>query len=102
MDIMYSVKTFGVVAVVVFVVISGFLSLMSRFYHKARQGQALVRNGIEGAKVSFSGIIVIPILHNVQYMDIFVKTVIIDRNGKEGLICKDNMRADIKVNFFVR
>ncbi len=32
-------------------------------------------------------------------MDILVKTVIIDRNGKEGLIFKDNMRADIKVNF---
>ena len=26
----------------------------------------------------------------------------IDRRGKEGLICKDNIRADIKVTFFVR
>jgi regulator of protease activity HflC (stomatin/prohibitin superfamily) len=35
-------------------------------------------------------------------MDISVKTVEIDRRGKEGLICKDNIRADIKVTFFVR
>jgi hypothetical protein len=35
-------------------------------------------------------------------MDISVKTIEIDRRGKEGLICKDNIRADIKVTFFVR
>jgi uncharacterized membrane protein YqiK len=35
-------------------------------------------------------------------MDISLKTVEIDRRGKEGLICKDNIRADIKVTFFVR
>ncbi len=76
MDIMYTVKLFGVVVVLVIVIVVGFLALISRFYHKAQQGQALVRNGIGGTKVSFSGIIVIPILHKIQYMDIFVKTVI--------------------------
>ncbi len=35
-------------------------------------------------------------------MDITLKTVVIERLGKEGLICMDNMRADIKVAFFVR
>ena len=35
-------------------------------------------------------------------MDISVKTLEIDRRGKEGLICADNIRADIKVAFFVR
>ena len=34
-------------------------------------------------------------------MDISVKRIEIDRTGKNGLICKDNMRADIKVAFFV-
>ena len=35
-------------------------------------------------------------------MDISLKTIEVDRNGSDGLICKDNIRADIKVGFFVR
>ena len=35
-------------------------------------------------------------------MDISVKRIEIYRHGTEGLICKDNIRADIKVAFFVR
>ena len=35
-------------------------------------------------------------------MDISVKRIEIERSGINGLICKDNMRADIKVAFFVR
>jgi uncharacterized membrane protein YqiK len=45
---------------------------------------------------------VYPIIHRAEVMDISVKTIEIDRRGKEGLICKDNIRADIKVTFFVR
>ena len=35
-------------------------------------------------------------------MDISVKRIEIDRAGEDGLICQDNLRADIKVAFFVR
>ena len=35
-------------------------------------------------------------------MDISVKKIQIERLGGDGLVCKDNMRADIKVAFFVR
>ena len=45
---------------------------------------------------------VFPIIHKAEVMDISVKTIEIDRRGKEGLICQDNIRADIKVTFFVR
>ena len=31
----------------------------------------------------------------------FIKRVEIERSGKDGLVCKDNLRADIKVAFFV-
>ena len=83
-------------------VIFGFFAMVAKFYRKVEQGQALVRNGIGGTKVSFSGSIVVPILHMAEVMDISVERVIIDRQGGEGLICKDNIRADIKVVFFVR
>ncbi|MBN1817349.1 MAG: hypothetical protein JW828_08305 [Sedimentisphaerales bacterium] len=94
---------------VVLYVAGGFLVLMAvgmlfllQFYRKVSQGQALIRNGVGGTKVSFSGMYVIPILHRVEYMDISVKRVEIDRTGAQGLICQDNLRADIKVAFFVR
>lgn len=72
------------------------------FYKKVPQGKALVRTGFGGIKVSFSGIIVVPVLHKLEIMDMSLKKVEINRTGKDGLICKDNMRADIKVVFFVK
>ena len=91
-----------IVLVILCIVLFGFIILVVKTYRKATQGQALVRTGQGGAKVSFSGIFVIPVLHQMEIMDITLKTVTIARQGKEGLICKDNLRADIKVNFFVR
>lgn len=91
----------GLIVLIVFVTI-GIISLIIKTYRKATQGQAMVRTGAGGAKVTFTGMFVIPVLHRLEIMDITLKTVVIERMGKDGLICKDNMRADIKVNFFVR
>lgn len=93
--------------VMVTVVVVGFalmlgLFALTRFYRKVEQGQALVRNGLGGTQVSFTGKFVIPIMHMVEYMDISVNRLEVSRMGKDGLICKDNMRADIQVNFFIR
>src|SRR5690606_27431403 len=38
----------------------------------------------------------------LEIMDISLKTIEIARQHGDGLICKDNIRADIKVTFFVR
>lgn len=80
----------------------GFLAVIAKMYKKAVQGEALLRTGMGDAKVSFSGIIVVPILHKLEVLDIKLKAIVIARHGAEGLVCKDNMRADVKVNFFVR
>ena len=74
-----------------------------RCYRKVPQGRALIKTGFGGAKVAFdNGLVVIPVMHRMEIMDISVKRIEIDRKGKNGLICRDNMRADIKVAFFVR
>ncbi len=44
----------------------------------------------------------IPILHRADQMDLSVKRIEIARKGEVGLICRDNIRADIEVAFFVR
>ncbi|MGB0863315.1 MAG: hypothetical protein ACPGXZ_10375, partial [Saprospiraceae bacterium] len=71
-------------------------------YKKVPQGKALVITGARGIRVSFEGAVVIPVLERLEIMDTSIKKVEIERIGKDGLICKDNMRADIKVAFFVR
>lgn len=89
----------GILAVVV---AFGIISLLVTFYRKVEPGTALVRRGYKGARVSFNGMIVIPVLHRADIMDISVRRIEIFRHGSEGLICKDNVRGDIKVAFFIR
>ena len=82
----------------------GVLTAVAKFYKKVDQGQALIVNKTNsaGPSVTFTGALVVPIIHRAEVMDISVKTIEIDRRGTDGLICKDNIRADIKVTFFVR
>ncbi len=86
--------------VVAFLICAVFLTLL--FYRKVEKGTAIVRTGYGGTAVYFNGGRIIPVLHRADLIDISLKRVEIDRTGKNGLICKDNMRADIKVAFFVR
>ena len=96
-----STLVYAVSAILILILAGGIFTVLTCF-RKVDQGQALVRNGVGGTKVSFSGMVVFPVIHRVETMDISVKRVEIDRQGKMGLICMDNMRADIKVAFFVR
>ena len=49
-----------------------------------------------------TGGLVLPVIHKKEFMQISLLTLEIDRRGKEGLICRDNMRADITVAFYLR
>ena len=80
----------------------GVFVLILMFYRKVEKGTALVVTGLPKTKVIFNGGTVIPLFNRAELMDISVKRIELDRTGKNGLICKDNMRADIKVAFFVR
>ena len=78
-------------------------SIFRAFYQKVDQGFALINNTMsQTPKVTFTGMLVIPIIHRTEVMDISVKTIQVDRRGKDGLICSDNVRADITVAFYVR
>jgi len=80
-----------------------YFAIIALFYKKVPQGEALVRTGFRGTKVATDkGLYVVPVFHRVEIMDVSVKKIQIERIGDNGLLCKDNMRADIKVAFFVR
>ncbi len=92
----------AVMVVVLAVVVLGALMMVSRLYRKVEQGKALIVSTMRSVKVTFTGQVVLPIVHKAEIMDISVKTIDIDRRGAEGLICRDNIRADIKTTFFVK
>ncbi|WP_327108010.1 flotillin family protein [Nonomuraea glycinis] len=93
---------FAVFLAVVLVVVIGLLVVISRLFRKVEQGKALIISKVNKVDVTFTGAIVLPVVHRAETMDISVKTIEIERTGREGLICMDNIRADIKITFFVR
>ncbi|HED34246.1 MAG TPA: hypothetical protein ENJ08_08555, partial [Gammaproteobacteria bacterium] len=93
---------FTVIGLVVFFIV-GMFFLYAKLYKKVDQGYAMIVNTARATPiVTLTGRLVIPVLHRMEIMNISLKTIEIDRRGKDGLICKDNIRADIKVAFFVR
>lgn len=83
------------------IMLVGSLIIALKFYHKVPQGRAMICTGQGKTRVSFSGMWVVPVFHKLEVMDISVKRLEIERTANNGLICKDNIRADIKVAFFV-
>ncbi|MEV7733149.1 flotillin family protein [Streptomyces sp. NPDC088921] len=76
--------------------------VVSRLFRKVEQGKALIVSKLRKVDVTFTGQVVLPVLHKAEVMDISVKTIEITRAGKDGLICRDNIRADIRISFFVK
>lgn len=90
-------------AAVVFGFVLGLAGLFKAFYIKVDQGTALIVNDLSSSpKVHFTGALVYPIIYKKELMKVSLITLEVDRRGKDGLICADNMRADITVAFYLR
>jgi len=99
-DLLIAIATWAGVILLAFI---GLALIVMKFYQKVEQGQAMIVNTMrEVPEVTFTGRTVWPVIHKKEFMIISLKTIEIDRRGQDGLICKDNIRADIKVTFFVR
>ncbi|MGQ7956622.1 hypothetical protein ACUTAF_02700 [Pseudomonas sp. SP16.1] len=91
----------GAGLVVLFVI--AMIALFKAFYIKVPQGTALIVNDMSSTpKVHFTGSLVYPVIHLKEFMKISLITLEVDRRGKDGLICRDNLRADITVAFYLR
>jgi flotillin len=69
---------------------------------KIQPGKAGIIVGLGGMRVSFDWMLRFPIFQTMELVDISVKKLEIARKGKDGLVCKDNIRADISVAFYIR
>jgi uncharacterized membrane protein YqiK len=92
----------GVLLAVLLLAGFGLVMLVTRLFRKVPQGKALIISKVRKVDVTFTGAVVLPVLHKAEVMDISVKAIEIERTGREGLICRDNIRADIRISFFVR
>ncbi|MFQ3282138.1 hypothetical protein [Reinekea sp.] len=92
-----------VVVGAIFIGVFGLAAFFKAFYVKVEQGVALIVNDLSATpKVKFTGGFVIPVIYKKELMRISLITMEVDRRGKDGLICADNMRADITVAFYLR
>ncbi|MEO0416542.1 MAG: SPFH domain-containing protein, partial [Verrucomicrobiota bacterium] len=94
--------TIAAVVVIILFILLTFGVVYASLFRKIKKGTAAVVTGFGGEKVAFTGVLVYPFIHRYEEMDISLKRIELDRSGVNGLICKDNIRADIKVAFFVR
>lgn len=93
----------GVVIGILILMLVAIATLFKAFYIKVEQGTALIKNDMSSRpKVFFTGAWVWPVIHKKELMRISLITLEVDRRGKDGLICADNMRADITVAFYLR
>lgn len=82
-----------------------FAALMTfrKYYIVVGPDRAIVKSGLGGLDVTTAGgRFIVPLFHRFDFMDLTLKSFEISRQGSEGLICRDNIRADIKVAFFIR
>lgn len=87
--------TFGVFSV-------GIIALYAKLYVKVEAGQALIVNKMSRVEVFFTGGLVVPTVHKAEVMNIRARTFRVERKGKSGLICRDNIRADVVAEFHIR
>ncbi|MFU8892893.1 MAG: flotillin family protein [Luteolibacter sp.] len=87
--------------ILLFVILPGVLiSLLC--IRKIQPGRAGLKTGWGGLKVAFDWMVRVPLVQSYHIMDISVKKLEITRKGQDGLVCKDNIRADITVAFYIR
>ncbi len=91
---------FIIIGIIFIIVPIGLMTVLC--IRKIQPGRAGLKTGWGGLKVSFDWMVRVPLLQSYHIMDISVKKLEIARKGQDGLVCKDNIRADITVAFYIR
>lgn len=77
--------------------------VVSRLYRRASKEMAFVRTGMGGQKVVMDGgALVLPVLHDICWVNMNTLRLEVSRSRAESLIAKDRMRVDVMAAFYVR
>lgn len=87
----------GVLAIVVLSLV-----LATRMFHPLDRDSALIVNTAHGARVHFTGTVVLPKIHRAERISLAVQPIVIERHGARGVVCRDQIRVDLRITFLVR
>jgi uncharacterized membrane protein YqiK len=84
-------------------------ALLKCYKKVPHQGMVYIVNQVKEVVVYFTGGWIFPLIHTAELMDISRKVITVKKKGEidsndedsEGLLCKDNIRADIDVKFYI-
>jgi uncharacterized membrane protein YqiK len=95
--------TIGVALFVMLVWMVGLGLVLRANWRVVPSGRALIITGSQQSpRVSFTSALVLPLVQRGELIDLSVKKIVIDRRGKEGLSCRDGIRADLEATFLIR
>ena len=77
--------------------------IIARLYRRSTKEQSFVRTGFGGQAVIMNGgALVLPVLHEIIWVNMNTLRLEVKREKQESLITKDKMRVDVGVEFYVR
>ena len=83
--------------------IGGAMAFYLKYYRRASANQAFVKTGMGGSKVILDrGAIVLPFFHQTVPVSLETMKLEVERRGADALITKDNLRVDVKGEFYIK
>ncbi len=84
-------------------VLTATLISITRLYRKTSANEAFVRTGMGGSKVILDGgALVVPVVHKPVNVSLETMKLEVERKGTDALITKDNLRVDVKAEFYIK
>ncbi|HEY8376713.1 MAG TPA: SPFH domain-containing protein, partial [Nannocystis sp.] len=72
-------------------------------FRRIDEGTALIISSPTDTRAVLArGALVLPILHRAETMDVTLKKIVVDCRGKDGIHCRDSIRADVRMVFLLR
>ena len=86
-----------------FMILASLAAFIARMYRRSSSELSFVRTGQGNAKVVRNGgAIVLPILHDIIWVNMNTLRLEVMRSKEEALITKDRLRVDVRAEFYVR
>jgi uncharacterized membrane protein YqiK len=84
-------------------IVSAFLTMVTKLYRKSSANMAFVRTGWGGAEVICdSGRYVFPVVHQLIPVSLETMRLNVERRGPHALITNDNLRVDLSAEFYIK